>query len=155
MLVLFLLMATSTKAAEMPPFSAEGSWTASSMLPFCKSEDAAKRGGPCTGYVVAIYDEMRSRSLRTWIAVTSGPGREARSVEEVRARGGCVMTGQMTINEIRKTVIDWIEQHWDEYLRRARSGRDPQNEPNMYEMSIDALRNAQGCSTPAPIGYLP
>ena len=60
----FLLMAAPTKAAAGLPFNAEGWLTAKDMLPLCKSEHAAKRHGPCTGYIAAIYDEMKSRSLR-------------------------------------------------------------------------------------------
>ena len=114
--------------------------TAKGMLPFCKTELAQARFGRCTGYVVAIYDEMKSRNLRTLIQ--AGRGHKA---EELKARGACLVL-DMDLSWMRQVVISWIEQ----YLRQH-----PGSEPSMYEMTIDALRDAWGCSTPAPLGFLP
>jgi hypothetical protein len=130
-----VLIAAPVQAQEFVfPITAEG------MLPFCKTELAQARFGRCTGYVVAIYDEMKSRSLRTLIQVRRG-----HTAEELKARGACFVL-DMDLSSMRQVVINWIEQ----YLRQH-----PGTNPSMYEMTIDALRNKWGCSTPAPLGFLP
>jgi hypothetical protein len=110
------------------------------MLPFCKTELAEGRFGGCTGYVVAIYDEMKSRNLRTFIQARRGHG-----AEELKARGACLVL-DMDLGQMRQAAISWIERYLQQH---------PGTEPFMYEMTIDALRDAWGCSTPAPLGFLP
>jgi hypothetical protein len=126
------------------PIQAQASpLTAKEMLPFCKNELAKGQFGRCTGYIVAIYDEMISRNIRTLIQI--GKGQEA---EELRARGACLVL-EMDPNWMRQVVISWIEKYEKKpYLRNTPN-------PSMYELTLDALRNEWGCSTPAPLGFLP